>query len=174
MKIAVILCLLFSVGFSSIIVIESEEEMQKMFMQATLGTAEDIIAFAKRFPNYRKNDIAGAFERARVNDLSVIFATIRRNNIPVNEIIRFAEIYGDTASIHRIKIAAENLVLRNTALLRDFRAVFGITDLDERVEQILYRRIMHETDYRNLVAYIEHFPDGKYIRFVSELVENFR
>jgi hypothetical protein len=149
-------------------------EMKKMFNAVLLGTAEDIIFFSNKYPNFREKDIYGALERARVNDLSAILHSISKNSIPANEIIRFSEIYGDTISVQRIKTAAERLVLRNTVLLRDFRAVFGITEFEERVEQFLYNRIMYENEYKNLIVYIEHFPEGKYIKFVSDLVNNYR
>jgi len=155
-------------------IIKDDEEIQKLFSAVLLGTAEDIIYFAEKYPDFRPKDIYGALERARVNDLSAIFASIERSSIPTNEIIRFAEIYGDTIAIKRIKTSAEKLVLKNTNLLRDFRKVFGITDFDEKVEQILYNKIMYENEYKNLIFYIEYFPEGKYIKFVTELVNNYR
>jgi len=150
------------------------EELQRLFSQILLSPAEDIIAFSQKFPGFRERDVLGAFERARVSDLSSILATISRNSIPVNDIIRFSEIYGDEVSLERIRVAAERIVLRNIALLSDFRRVFGITEFDQRVEQMLYSRIMHSTDFRNIVTYMTLFPDGRYIGLVSNLAENYR
>jgi hypothetical protein len=154
--------------------ITDEKEIQKLFSQVLLGTAEDIIAFADRYPNFREKDIYGALERARVNDLETILTTIMGNSIPVNEIFRFSQIYGDSISINRIKNDAEKMVFKNTALLWDYRRVFGITEFDEKIEQTLYNRIMYDTDYKNLITYIEYFPEGKYIKFVKDLANNYR
>jgi hypothetical protein len=151
-----------------------DKELQTLFSRVLLSTAEEIIAFANKYPNFRTNDVYGALERARVTDLEVILATIAKNSIPVNEIIRFSQLYADSISIARIKTDAEKMVIRNVSLLRDYRRVFGITDFDESIEKVLYNRIMYDTDYKNLVTYIEFFPDGKYVKFINELVNSYR
>jgi hypothetical protein len=158
----------------SVPAIIEDDEMQRIFSAVLLSPAEDIIAFAEDFPDFRPRDILGALERARVSDLEAILSAISRGGIPTNEIVRFAHIYGDTASVSRIRTATERAISRNIALLPEYRRIFGITEFDERVELILYNRIMQNSDLSNLIAYITHFPDGRYIRFVSELWENTR
>jgi len=157
-------------------VVLEEDEMQKLFSAILLSPVEDILDFAEKHPDYRTKDILGAIERARVNDLQFILATIARNTIPVREIVRFSQIYGDEVAVMQIKTATESSVLRNIAHLPDYRRVFGITDFDSKVEQTLYTRIMNidANHYRNLVAYVEHFPEGRYIAFVTELMANYR
>jgi len=151
-----------------------DREMQRLFSAVLLADVEDIIAFAQRFPDYRTRDVLGAFERARVRDLESILAAIARGGVPVNEIHRFSQIYADSISLERIQTSAQAQVLRNIALLTDYRRVFGVSDFDERVEQILYTRIMYDASHRNLVAYVAHFPEGRYIGFIKELMEHYR
>jgi hypothetical protein len=155
-------------------VVIDDKEMKKLFSTILLSPAEDIIAFADKYPNYRPKDILGALERARVNDLSAILLSISKADIATNEIVRYCEIYGDSVSIAKIKSETEKMVIKNTALLKDYRKIFGITEFDEKMEQILYNKVMYDTDYKNLIVYIENFPNGKYAKFISELVNNYR
>jgi hypothetical protein len=155
-------------------VLIDEKELEKLFSVVLLGSAEDIIKFSQNYPDYREKDIYGALERARVNDLSLILSAISKNAIPVNEIVRFSQIYGDSISLENIKIAAQKQIYRYPSLLKDYRRVFGVTEFDEKIEQYLYTKIMYDSDYKNLISYIEHFPEGRYIKFISELANNYR
>jgi len=155
-------------------VVIDDKEIQKLFSAILLSPAEDIIAFANRYPDFRPKDVLGAFERAKVNDLETILMSINKFGIPYNEIIRFCKIYDDSISIAKIKSETEKMVFKNTSLLKDYRKIFGITEFDEKIEQIMYNKVMYDSDYKNLIVYIENFPDGKYAKFVSELVDNYR
>jgi hypothetical protein len=146
------------------------EDIDRLFKSVMLGSTQDILVFAEKYPDFRTKDLLGVIERARISDIILINNTLSKYSIPVKQIREYANNFPfDTLSLAGFRDKAEKLIEKNHSLLHDYRITFGYNkDFEEKIERLMFRNILTRDWKEDLIMYMELFPDGKNIASIHK------